>query len=236
MILDDIVANKKRELADQPKARFRHMLERPGMSLVCELKIKSPTHPEPFTNDPAAVLADYKTAGVDAISVVTDRQYFDGSPGLVSQARATGLPVLRKDFVLDPRQITEVKTDALLLIARILPAERLIELVNLCLELDIEPVVEVHSEEELETALTTDAEVIAVNSRDLQAQKIDVDRGIRLLDKIPDDRLKMFFSGIQTPADLARLKPTRINGVLIGTSILTSDDRVNKIHELKEVL
>ncbi len=236
MILDDIVINKKRELADMPRHRFRQMLERPGMSLVCELKFKSPTHPEPFIDDAASVFDDYKTAGVDAISVVTDETYFGGNVGLVTQARATGLPVLRKDFILRPRQITEVATDALLLIARILSPKELYQLVNLCLELDIEPVVEIHAEEELESALESGAEVIAVNSRDLQAQKIDLEVGLALLDKIPDDRLKMFFSGITSRDELLKVKSHRARGVLIGTSILTSGDRVNKIHELKEAL
>lgn len=233
MILDDIVANKKRELSAVPKARFRQVLERPDMSLICELKMKSPTHPEPFTNDPEAVLADYKAAGSDAISVVTDQHYFGGDVALVRQARATGLPVLRKDFILEPRQITEVAADALLLIARILPPAKLKQLVDLCLELGIEPVVEIHEENELEAALKSGAGVIAVNSRDLQTQKIDLETGLKLLDLIPVDKMKLFFSGIHTQDDLRRVKQARANGVLIGTSILTSDDRLNKIQELK---
>ena len=236
MMLDDIIANKKRKLLETPKGRFRRMLEEPEMSLVCELKLTSPTHPKPFTDNPKSVFAGYKAAGVDAISAVTDQKYFGGSIDLVTQARATGLPVLRKDFVLEPRQITEVHTDALLLIARILSVAKLKQLASLCLELDIEPVVEIHSEEELKVALASDAKVIAVNSRDLQIQKIDIGAGLRLLDKVPRDLLTMFFSGVASQADILQVKAHRANGVLIGTSILTSNNRVNKIHDLKEIL
>lgn len=219
-----------------PKLRFRAMLTRPGISLVCELKINSPSHPEPFTDNPKSVLEDYKKAAVDAISVVTDKQFFGGSAELVTQARATGLPVLRKDFVLKERQITEVKTDALLLIARILPPKRLKRLVGLCMELDIEPVVEIHGEAELAAALSSGAKVIAVNSRDLQTQSINLEAGLELLEKIPPDRLKMFFSGIDTADDLGRVRQAAADGVLVGTSVLIADDRISKIKELKEAL
>jgi indole-3-glycerol phosphate synthase len=234
MILDDILAHKREELAARPQERFRRMLEKPGLSLVCELKLKSPTHPQPFVTDPRGLLGDYKKAGVDAISVVTDQKYFGGSVDLVAQARATGLPVLRKDFVLNPTQITEVAADALLLIARILSPKELKHLTELCLELGIEPVVEINDEAELEPALKSGAKVIAVNSRDLQAQKIDLEAGLALLDQIPNDRLKMFFSGIEAPAELAKVKARGAHGVLIGTSILTAEDRLSKIKELKE--
>lgn len=234
MILDDIVAHKRNELAARPTQRFRRMLGQPGLSLVCELKLKSPTHPESFVKDPLAVLDDYKTAGVDAISVVTDRKFFGGSVNLVRQAQATGLPTLRKDFILNPTQVTEVSADALLLIARILQPAELRHLVALCLELGIEPVVEIHSEAELQAALATAAKVLAVNSRDLQAQQIDLRAGLELLAKIPDDRLKMLFSGIHTAEYVRQAKTAGAHGVLIGTSILTAHERLNKIKELQE--
>ncbi len=234
MILDDIVANKRRELAARPQQHFRRMLEKPGLSLVCELKLKSPTHPEPFVDDVQAVLDDYKKAGADAISVVTDESYFGGGVALVAQAQATGLPVLRKDFILNPVQITEVAADALLLIARILSPAELKHLTELCLQLGVEPVVEIHSDNELQAALTTEAQIIAVNSRDLQAQKIDLETGLALLDKIPNDRLKMFFSGMHEPADIVRVKARGAHGVLIGTSVLMAKDRLSKIKELRE--
>jgi indole-3-glycerol phosphate synthase len=236
MILDEIVAHKKRELSKAPRLQFRRMLEGSSLALICELKLKSPTHPEPFTVNPKAVLEDYKSVEVDAISVVTDQAYFGGSVDLVALARTTGLPVLRKDFILEPHQITEMKTDALLLIARILPVTKLKKLIEICMMLDIEPIVEIHGEAELEAALTSGAKVIAVNSRDLQTQKIDIESGLKLLDKIPEDRLKLFFSGISSPDDMRRVKERRANGVLIGTSILTSINRTHKIQEFKDVL
>lgn len=236
MILDEIITNKKQELANAPRQRFRAMLKNPGLSLICELKLKSPTHPEPFTHDPETVLRDYKDAQVDAISVITDHTYFGGSTELVKLAHTTKLPILRKDFILEARQIIEVKADAILLIARVLTTEKLKELVAMCLKLDIEPVVEIHADSELENVLASDAQVIAVNSRDLQTQRIDIGAGLKLLDSIPNDRLKLFFSGISSAADMTQVKEHRANGVLIGTSILTSDSRVHKIRELRSGL
>lgn len=236
MTLDEIVANKRKELAEVPKQRFRSVLARPGVSLVCELKIKSPTHPEPFTDEPESVLDDYKKAAVGAISVVTDSRYFGGSAQLASKARMTGLPVLRKDFILKERQITEAQTDALLLIARILPPKRLNRLVRLCLDLGIDPVVEIHDPDELDKALAAEAEIIAVNSRDLQNQTIDLGKGLDLLGKIPPRKLKMFFSGINSAADLRLVKQAGADGVLIGTSVLTADNRIRKIKELQEAV
>ncbi len=236
MVLDEIVANKKAELERFPSGRFRKILQSQKPGLVCELKLKSPTHPEPFVADPKKVLDDYQAAGVDAISVVTDNKYFGGSLDMVRQARATGLPVLRKDFILNPRQITEVSTDALLLIARILSATELKHMVGLCLDLGIEPIVEIHGEDELAKALNSGAKVIAVNSRDLQAQNIDLKKSLELMAKIPKDRLRMFFSGIGSADDLRTVSLYRTNGVLIGTSVLTSGNRQQKIKELRSVI
>ncbi len=233
MILDEIVSNKQQELAARSPQPFRRMLDRPGLSFICELKLRSPTHPKPFVTDTQAVLDDYKAAGADAISVVTDQTYFGGDVGLMRAAQATGLPVLRKDFILNPRQLVESPTEAILLIARIVSPDELKHLVSLCLQLGVEPVVEIHSQTELAAVLATNVKIIAVNSRDLQAQRIDLEGGLKLLNQIPDDRLKLLFSGVQSPGDIVRVKASGADGVLIGTSILSAPERISKITELR---
>lgn len=236
MILDTIVRQTRTEIAAQPRDKFYRAIGQPHTSLICEVKIKSPTHPVPFTISPQEVIDDYATANVDAISVVTNRHFFGGSTDLVSQARAAGLPVLRKDFIIDPRQISEVKTDAILLIARIVSLKVLVQLVNICRQLDIEPVVEVNSAADLENALLTTTRVIAVNSRDLQKQTINIPDALALMDSIPTHYKKLFFSGIHTPADIRRVRNVHPDGILIGTSILESNDRQKLIRLFKEEL
>ena len=138
MILDEIVKQTKNLLDAQPRAKFFGVLEQPKTNLICEVKLKSPPHPEPFIDNPQDMFDIYKRAGVDGISVVTNDDFFGGSNDLVLQAQATGLPVLRKDFIIETRQIGEVKADALLLIFRIVSPDILRELVNTCLKLDID--------------------------------------------------------------------------------------------------
>ena len=236
MILGMIVKQTRAEIAAQPREKFYSAISAHRTSLICELKMKSPTHPLPFTTAPQEVFNGYLTADIDAISVVTNTHFFGGSIDLVSQARTTGLPVLRKDFIIDPRQIAEVKTDAILLIARIVSLKSLVQLVDICRHLDIEPVVEVNSPADLENALLTSTRVIAVNSRDLQKQTIDIPQAVALMDAIPTHYKKLFFSGIRTPEDVKHVRTAHPDGILVGTSVLEANDRQKLITLFKEEL
>jgi len=229
-VLDEIVDNKRAEL--KKSNAFRDMLDSRDLSIICELKRKSPTVPDGFNVDVDDVFSDYAKVA-DAISVVTDKQYFGGNYELVTQARKTGLPVLRKDFIIDPLQVAEVATDALLLIARIVPEEQLQNLVDLCLLINIEPVVEIHDAEDLAKALKTSANVIAVNTRNLQTQTIDQTSAYDLLDAVPGEYTKLLFSGIKSHDDVAQAVSHGVKAVLVGTSILESENRVEFVKKLR---
>jgi len=232
MILDDIVSAKQRSL--NSSGRFVDVIQdSPGIELICELKLKSPTHSQPFVDDYNSVLRDYKSAGVKLMSVVTDGPYFGGELGMVTQARSEGFLVLRKDFIIEPSQIAEVYADALLLIARILEPSKLKELVAICQSVNIEPVVEIHSEDELNSAQESGARVIAVNTRDLDKQEISFNKGLALLAKINDSHIKLLFSGINSNHQVKQAQQAGADAVLVGTSVLTAGDRIAKIAEIR---
>lgn len=232
MILDEIVQSKAKTIPQN--GRFKALFsDSDKLVLICELKIKSPTHPEPFTDNYSSVLDDYLEANVKAMSVVTEPDYFGGSTDMVSAAKTKGFAVLRKDFVTEPTQIAEVYSDALLLIARIVSPQKLNELTNACISVGIEPVIEVHSKQEIEAAYNTNASIIAVNTRDLDKQQIDFGNGLDLLSQIDSRYTKLLFSGIDSKQQIHQAVQAGADGVLVGTSVLSADDRVAKVKELK---
>ena len=231
MILDEITDNKRINLPQL--GRFNNQLVRQKPTLITELKLKSPTHPESFASNYQDVLDDYKQAGISTISVVTDQKYFGSDISMVAVARKQGFIVLRKDFIIHPSQLAEVYSEAVLLIARVVEPDMLRRLVDLSLELGVEPVVEIHSEAELDAVYSTKASVIAVNTRDLDKQEIDFDQGLALLRQIDDKYLKLLFSGIDSRAQIEQARQADANGVLVGTSVLSAPDRVAKIKELR---
>ncbi len=232
MILDEIVENKRQELSLVGTDKFLKLFVTDTMQIICEVKLKSPTSGGRFGVDVESLLEDYKRQA-DAISVVTDKKYFGGNLGIINQARHTGLPVLRKDFIIEPSQIAEANTDALLLIARILPPSRLKQLVSACLAVGIEPVVEIYNPDELITATDTDTRIIAVNSRDLDRQVIDLDGACRLLSEIPAEYTRLLFSGIETASDVTKASQAGADGVLVGTSVLKSNNKQEFIKNLR---
>ncbi|MBP7018719.1 indole-3-glycerol-phosphate synthase [Candidatus Saccharibacteria bacterium] len=232
MILDEIIANKRRELENIPRRSFLNLFNTSSMKIICEVKLKSPTNSNGFGVDVASLLETYKMEA-DAISVVTDSKFFGGNLSILEQARITGLPVLRKDFILEVSQITEAQTDALLLIARILETSKLKQLVDACLTVGIEPVVEIYNQSELAAVLKTDARIIAVNSRDLDKQMIDLERAFNLIERIPSSYKRLLFSGVDSPDDISRACKAGADGVLIGTSILNSEDKDEYIKSLR---
>jgi len=256
MILDEIVAVKHREVTgakqrlplEELQRRVhghraqRHFFEalrdsphRPA--LVAELKRKSPSRGmlrERF--DPVSLAQQLQEAGASALSVLTDEQFFGGALEFLRDVQQfTELPVLRKDVIVDPYQIYEAAyqlADAVLLIVQVLPAAQLREALRLAETLGMEALVEVHAEDELETAVRIGARVIGINQRDLRTFTLQADTAARLVPKIPAGTLIVAESGIQTSDDVRRLRDLGVRAVLVGEALMTSPDVAAKVHEL----
>jgi indole-3-glycerol phosphate synthase len=262
-ILDKIVAQKKIEVAKLPQrsvtpqdlqtaimARggaldFEMALRRPRqgrMGLIAEVKKASPSAGVICPDfDPVRIARAYEAAGADCLSVLTDEQFFQGSLTYLKQIRAAvRLPLLRKDFIIDERQILEAVewgADAILLIAAILTDAELQHFHTLATDGGLTALVEVHDEAELARALAVGANVIGVNNRDLKIFKTDLGTTERLavtLRNASDGRDKLLIaeSGIQTRADVERLEKCGANAILVGESLVKQADIPGKVAEL----
>ncbi len=254
-MLDDIVMSKREEIEaakgrlplEELKERMaHHIAERnvrraltvPGkLSLIAELKRKSPSKGmlrERF--DPVHLAQTLQEAGAAALSVLTDETYFGGSLDFLRDAKQfTELPVLRKDFIIDPYQIYEAAfygADAVLLIVRILTEELLSECLQVADRVGLEPLVEVHAFPELKCALSAGAHVIGINHRDLRTFAIDPTLSEQLVPQIPAGKLIVAESGIQTAEDVQRMKRIGVHAVLIGEALMLAPDPAVKIREL----
>lgn len=173
---------------------------------------------------PAQIAESYAKAGAACLSVLTDEVYFKGSDDYLRQARAAcGLPVLRKDFIVDPWQIWESRVlgaDCILLIVAALEANQLIELDGLATEVGLDVLVEVHDETELEVALKTSARLVGVNNRDLHTFTTDLATSERLRPLMPEDRLMVTESGIHTREDITRMHRADIHSFLVGEAFM----------------
>lgn len=229
MALKQILEYTKKDLKNRKTAGnfFESILspKKGGIGIIAEIKLASPT--ERNLGSPDEILqraAEYEKYGADAISFITEKSVFKGDIKFISQIKSkVNLPLLQKDFVVDPYQIYESKingADALLLIAKILTEEKLIEFVDLCLEIGLEPVVEVNDKEDLEKALNSQTKIIAVNARNLDTLKVDLEAAIKLFDKIPADYLKLGFSGIVSKAEVVKYKDAGAKAVLVGTNLM----------------
>lgn len=246
-VLQDIVKKKRADLtaakSTVPIAELRRqaqsaayesgfragLLSAEGTALIAEIKLASPTHPK--LGDPDAILAraaSYEAAGANAISYITESHYFRGSLADIARLKqATSLPVLQKDFVIDPYQIYQARlagSDALLLIARLLGESELRGLVGLAQELGVEPVVEINDEADLAKALSSGTQVIAVNARDLSTFTIDVPAACGLLRQVPDNFTKLGFSGVTSSKQVDAYASAGAQAVLVGTSLMQADD------------
>jgi len=254
-MLDDIVRVKRQEVDaaqrrlpfEELKARLsRHAAERgfraalgvPGkLSLIAELKRKSPSKGmlrERF--DPVSLAQTLQEAGAAALSVLTDERSFGGHLEFLRDAKHfTEIPVLRKDFIVDPYQVYEAafyEADAVLLIVRILTEASLIQCMQAADAVGIEPFVEVHSEAELKVALSIGARVIGINHRDLRTFQIDSALSETLVPKIPPGKIIVAESGIQSAEDVQRMKRLGVHALLIGEALMTAPDPAAKIGEL----
>lgn len=244
--LDRILEHKRGEVAalppvdaehpDEPRG-FADALAAPGLGVIAEIKRRSPSKGELAPNlDPAELARSYERGGARALSVLTDSEFFGGSNDDLRRARAaTGLPVLRKDFIVDARQVDEsvaLGADAILLIVRALDDATLRSLYERARAHDLDVLVEVHDAAELDRALALDEATIGINNRDLATFHTDIDHGIALRERIPDGRVVVAESGISSAEQMGRLRRARFDAALIGESLVRAVDPVALLGEM----
>ena len=254
--LGDIVAARRRDVEEMKvrtpletlarEAESRHELRdfegaisAPGVHVIAELKQASPSKGVLRKNyKPREIAQAYEAAGAAAISVLTEEKYFQGSlTDLIDARDAAGLPVLRKDFVVDPYQVYEsaaAGADALLLIVAALDDRELRELLELTARVKLSALVEIHNEDELDRALAAGARIIGVNNRDLKTFEVRLETSFRLRERIPSSCLTVSESGIKTPEDLSRLLEAGFGAVLIGEKLMIEEDPGRALEHLIE--
>jgi len=257
-ILDEILARKRvevaegrarlpdRELAarvaarpDAPRGLVRALRTGPPPRVIAEVKRRSPSRGEIRADfDPVALARSYRDGGAAALSVLTDGPGFGGALEHLVQARAAvPLPVLRKDFVLDPWQIDEsaaTGADAILLIVAALPGEALARLHAHALARGLDALVEVHDEAELERALGVGARLVGINNRDLRSFRVDLGVTERLAPRVPDDVCVVAESGIFEGEDVRRLESAGARAHLVGESLMREADPGLALRKLRE--
>ncbi len=215
----------RRAAATGPTRPFAERLAAPGLHLIAGVKRASPSAgPIAPGDDPVARARAYAAAGAAAISVLCEPHWFGGSVADLGRVRgAVGIPVLAKEFVVDPRQLPLLRTagaDAVLLLAVLHGRRRLAELVRAAFEVGLEPLVEVHDEAELERALATEARLIGLNNRDLRTLAVDEEQAVRLRPLVPEDRLVVAESGLRDPAVVPGLLALGVDAVLVGEALM----------------
>ena len=205
--------------------------------LIAEVKKASPSKGVIRADfDPVAIAQTYEQHGASCISVLTDEPYFQGSLEYLRRVRAAvDLPVLRKDFIIDPYQVMEARAagaDAVLLIAECLDDPALVQLYNAIVDLGMTPLVEVYEPANLSRVLKVGARLVGVNNRDLHTFEVDLDRTLRLRRQIPADRVVVGESGIRTRQDVERLEAAGVQAMLVGESLLTRPDVGAAVDEL----
>ena len=217
---------------------FEKALGAPGISFICEVKKASPSKGVIAAEFPyLSVAREYEAAGAAAISCLTEPDFFLGSDEYLREiAAAVKIPVLRKDFTVDPYMIYEAKVmgaSAVLLICAILSDEELLEYGKIARALGLSALVEAHDEREVERALRVEHGIIGVNNRDLKTFTVDCGNSVRLRKMVPDDRLFVSESGIRTAEDIAVLRQNGTDAVLIGETLMRSPGKAATLRELR---
>jgi indole-3-glycerol phosphate synthase len=253
-ILAKIVDVKKREIAGLKRTMpigalrdrlkdvtagndFRKAIDGKDCAIIAEVKKHSPSLGSLKEDaDHRAIAALYEKNGAAAVSVLTDQVFFHGTPAYLTDIKkSVRIPVLRKDFIIDPYQIYEARVmgaDALLLISRLLPVERLSEFIRITMSLGMWPLVEVHSQAELADALAAGAEIIGINNRDLKTFKTDIKTSRELAPFIPAGKTVISESGIRGREDVEILMQDGIHAFLIGEALMLAPDPGRKLREL----
>lgn len=216
---------------------FEKALKKDGISYICEVKKASPSKGIIAEDFPYVQIAkDYENAGASAISVLTEPQWFKGENRYLQEiSQNVNVPLLRKDFTVCEYQIYEAKTigaSAVLLICAILDTDTIREWIKLCDTLGLSALVEAHTEEEVQSALDAGARIIGVNNRNLKDFTVDITTSIRLRSLVPEDVLFVGESGIKTSEDIDNLRNAGVNGVLIGESLMRSNNKKRALAEL----
>ncbi len=260
MILDDIVRHKKYELCEfkntlaldvlrsalatlPSKRDFKGVLCAPSpmngprtIRIIAEIKKASPSRGLIRDNfDPVEIAQLYEKNGAVAISVLTDRKYFQGNfENLARVKENISIPILDKDFIIDPYQLYLAKyygADAVLLIVAILTDEELAGYLSIASQLDLDVMVEVHTHEELKRALATNAQIIGINNRDLKTFQVSVDTSRELVHCIPDDKIVVSESGIDSKDTLVSLRKEGVDAFLIGEAFMREQNIGKKLRE-----
>jgi indole-3-glycerol phosphate synthase len=223
--------------AATPLRDFSAALCRDGLNVIAELKPASPSRGvirELF--EPAELAKSLESAGACAFSVLTEGEFFGGSLKNLRDARKSiQLPVLRKDFIFDTWQVWETRAndaDSYLLIVATLSDGLLRDLLALGREIGMEPLVEVHTSEELDRALAVGARILGINNRDLKTLTVDVDTSFELISHIPDDCIAVSESGLRTHGDLVKLRAAGFDAFLIGTHLMLAPDPAGALQKL----
>jgi len=255
MILDDIIANKREELAETKrraplsdiKAKIagaapvrgfgKALAVGPGIKLIAEVKKASPSKGvirEDF--DPVQIARTYKESGASCLSVLTEQRFFQGKLEYLDAIRkAQDLPLLRKDFIIDEYQIHEARAagaDAILLIAACLDRNQLQDYLGIAQRLGLDVLVESHTYKELDKSLFAGATLLGINNRDLTTFTVSLQTTIDLLKDIPDDRTVVSESGIKTRNDVTKLQQAGVDAILVGESLMREKDIGKKVKEL----
>ncbi|MHB8772734.1 MAG: indole-3-glycerol phosphate synthase TrpC [Syntrophales bacterium] len=256
MILDEIIAVKRCEVADGKRATpldalearigalpltrdFRQALAGAPGAIIAEVKRRSPSRGVIRLDfDPVRIAGEYEANGAAAVSVLTDASFFGGSNGDLSAVKgAISLPVLRKEFIIDPWQIHETRAigaDALLLIAAVLGEQELREYRELAASLGLAALVEVHDRRELEAALASGAEIVGINNRDLRTFVTDIGTSAALAPLVPADRIVVSESGIRSRQEIETLIQAGVRAFLIGETLVAAPDSGAALRELRK--
>ena len=256
-MLDEIVAKTKQRLVEVKQNKsldqligevskleikedfpFKEALKDPEIAIIAEVKKASPSKGLIARDfDYIKIAREYEEAGASAISVLTEPYFFKGSNDFLREiSENVSIPILRKDFTIDEYMIYEAKllgASAVLLIVSILDDAQLKEYLDLSHDLGLSAIVETHDANEIKTALDAGAEIIGVNNRNLADFTVDIENSIRLRSLVGDDVVFISESGIKTKEDVTRLKENNVDAVLIGETLMRSEDKKSMIFELK---
>lgn len=256
-MLDEIVAKTKERLVEVKQNKsldqligevskleikedfpFKEALKDPEIAIIAEVKKASPSKGLISRDfDYIEIAREYEEAGASAISVLTEPYFFKGSNDFLMEiSENVSIPILRKDFTIDEYMIYEAKllgASAVLLIVSILDDDQLKEYLDLSHDLGLSAIVETHDAKEIKTALDAGAEIIGVNNRNLADFTVDIENSIRLRSLVGDDVVFISESGIKTKEDVTRLKENNVDAVLIGETLMRSEDKKSMIFELK---
>ena len=240
LVITDAEIRERAAIADPPRgfrAALQASIEAGRPAVIAEIKRASPSRGLIRADfDPARIAAGYAANGASCLSVLTDREFFGGSPEDLRAARgACALPVLRKDFIVDPYHVYEARSwgaDCILLIMDAAPDPALAELCGLARSIGLDVLVECHDAGQLERALALDTPLIGINNRNLRTFETRLETTLDLRKRVPSDRILVTESGIGAPEDVQRLRKAGVSAYLVGGALMASEDPGKALNRL----